>query len=68
MSDHNPTRWEYETVSPPRDETMKEAEDPAELLTRLGDEGWELVTTIDYVGGGTKLLVFKRPADRGDPA
>jgi len=61
MSDPRPIRWEYETVRPPRDETRKEAEDPATVLNRLGSEGWELAGTVDYAGGGTKYLVFKRP-------
>lgn len=55
------TDWEYETVRPPRDETKKEAEDPREVLNELGADGWEFVETIDYDGGGTKFLVFKRP-------
>jgi len=56
------TRWEYETLRPPRDETKKEAEDPKAELNELGAAGWEFVGTIDYEGGGTKYLVFKRPA------
>ena len=55
------TAWEYETVRPPRDETMREASDPESLLNEVGAEGWELAATIDYTGGGTKYLVFKRP-------
>ncbi len=54
--------WEYETVRPPREATMEEASDPEELLNEYGREGWELVSTIEYTGGGTKYLVFKRPA------
>ncbi len=61
--DGPPTRWEYETVEPPRDPTMEEASDPQELLDEYGAEGWELADTITYTGGGTKFLVFKRPAD-----
>lgn len=53
--------WEYRTVRPPREATMKEATDPTEQLNDLGADGWELVTTIEYTGGGTKYLVFKRP-------
>ena len=56
-----PTEWEYETLRPPRGSTKKEASDPAAQLNDLGTEGWELSHTIDYVGGGTKFLVFKRP-------
>ncbi|MHB9285924.1 hypothetical protein ACKVMT_02655 [Halobacteriales archaeon Cl-PHB] len=56
-------RWEYRAVKPPREPTKKEASDPTTPLNDLGADGWELVDTIDYVGGGTKLLVFKRPAE-----
>ncbi|WP_218839150.1 DUF4177 domain-containing protein [Natronoarchaeum philippinense] len=45
---------------------MKEADDPTDELNELGAEGWELVETIEYAGGGTKYLVFKRPAGAGD--
>lgn len=62
MAESEATRWEYETLRPPRDETKKEAEDPKAALNRLGADGWEFVATIDYEGGGTKFLVFKRPA------
>ncbi|MDG5821913.1 DUF4177 domain-containing protein [Natronococcus sp. A-GB7] len=55
--------WKYETVRPPRGATMEEASDPKELLNEYGQEGWEFVSTIEYTGGGTKYLVFKRPAD-----
>lgn len=58
-------RWEYKTLRPARDETRKEVEDPQEALNALGDDGWELAETIDYTGGGTKYIVFKRPADTG---
>lgn len=59
------TSWEYETVRPPREATMREAADPEELLNEYGRAGWELVETIDYVDGGTKFLVFKRPRSDG---
>jgi hypothetical protein len=52
---------EYHTLRPPREATKKEASDPSQELNELGAEGWELVTTIEYTGGGTKYLVFKRP-------
>ncbi len=45
---------------------MKEASDPTAELNDLGQDGWELVTTIDYEDGGTKYLVMKRPT-RVDP-
>jgi hypothetical protein len=55
-------RWEYRTVQPPREPSQKEARDPSETLNEAAAAGWELDETIDYVGGGTKLLVFRRPA------
>lgn len=55
------TKWEYETLRPPREATMEEAKDPKEELNELGAEGWELVTTVEYTGGGTKFLVLRRP-------
>lgn len=55
--------WEYRVLRPERAATRKEAIDPVDDLNDLGAEGWELATTVDYVGGGTKFLVLKRPAD-----
>lgn len=65
MTANHGTVWEYETVRPPRGPAMEEADDPKETLNELGQEGWEFVETIDYSGGGTKYLVFRRPA-QGD--
>lgn len=59
-------RWEYRTVKPPRGPTKKEVENPASMLDELGADGWEFVATLDYVGGGTKYLVFKRPVGWGE--
>jgi len=61
-------RWEYETLRPPRGETMKESEDPKAQVNELAADGWRLIDTIDYTGGGTKYIVFERPArsDGGD--
>lgn len=64
MSD-GPDRWEYETLRVPRGATQKETDDPKAELNDLGEDGWELVTGIDYTGGGTKYLLFKRPAGEG---
>ncbi|WP_254544250.1 DUF4177 domain-containing protein [Halomarina pelagica] len=58
---NDPHRWEYETLRPPREATKHEAADPKEALNELGTEGWELVCSVDYAGGGTKYLVLKRP-------
>jgi hypothetical protein len=66
MVDAEPTCWEYETIRPPRDETRKESEDPKAVLNELGANGWEFVETIEYEGGGTKYLVFKRPNRRNE--
>ncbi len=66
MPGPDPTRWEYETIRPPRDETKKEAKDPKAALNELGAEGWEFVGTVAYEGGGTKYLVCKRPARAGE--
>lgn len=60
------THWEYETLRPPRSETRKESEDPKDELNELAAEGWRLVDTIDYTGGGTKFIVFERPAGSSD--
>lgn len=68
MSEAEPVRWEYETIRPPRDETKKEATDPKAVLNELGTDGWEFVGTIEYEGGGTKYLVFKRPARASEVA
>jgi hypothetical protein len=66
--DSTMTEWEYETLQPPRDATKKESIDPKTELNELGEDGWELAGTVDFVGGGTKFLIFKRPADDGDSA
>ena len=65
MPDGEPTTWEYRCLRPPREETKKETADPTPQLNELGAEGWELVDTLDYTGGGTKYLVLKRPGDAG---
>lgn len=62
MSPDGGQRWEYQTLRPPREATKHEASDPKEELNELGADGWELVTTVEYSGGGTKYLVLKRPA------
>jgi hypothetical protein len=61
MATDTPQTWEYETIEPPKGSTMREAVDPKRELNRLGAEGWELAETVSYDGGGTKLLVLKRP-------
>lgn len=61
-SESSDTLWEYETLRPPRGETRKESEDPKTEINELAAKGWRLIETIDYTGGGTKYLVFERPA------
>ena len=45
---------------------MKELVDPETELNELGEDGWELADTVEYVGGGTKFLIFKRPASEAE--
>lgn len=45
---------------------MKEMADPEAELNELGAEGWELAETVEYVNGGTKFLIFKRPASEAN--
>lgn len=58
--------WEYKVLEPERGSSMKEAIDPVAELNDLGADGWEFVDTIEYVGGGTKFLVLKRPREGSD--
>ncbi|WP_135304174.1 DUF4177 domain-containing protein [Haloarcula amylovorans] len=60
MSADSRPKWEYKTFEPPKGLTKRETVDPTDELNELGTEGWELVESISYDGGGTKLLVFKR--------
>jgi len=62
MSRTGARRWEYRTLRPVRGE-KKRGRGPQAALNEHGADGWELVETIDYTGGGTKYLVFKRPAE-----
>ncbi|MWG34001.1 DUF4177 domain-containing protein [Halomarina oriensis] len=55
------TRWEYETLRAPRGSTKHETADPKAELNELGTDGWELVGTASYSGGGTKYYLLKRP-------
>ncbi|WP_122088838.1 hypothetical protein [Halalkalicoccus subterraneus] len=60
------TTWEFRTLVPPREATQKEADDPEAEMNELGAEGWAFAGTIDYTGGGTKFLLFKRPRSAGE--
>ena len=66
MVSNRPPDWEYRVVEPPRESSQKEARNPTGLLNDVADDGWELDETIDYVGGGTKFLVFRRPTAKAD--
>nr|WP_308203539.1 hypothetical protein [Halobium salinum] len=66
MSDESAEAWEYRVLRPPREPAKKEARDPTTEFNELGSDGWKLIETVDYVGGGTKFLVFRRPAEGGD--
>jgi hypothetical protein len=51
MSEPEATRWENETLRPPRDETRRKAvENPRSELNRLGAESWEFVEAIGCEG------------------
>lgn len=61
MSRQTDDHWEYETLRVPRGEVKKESVDPKGKINELASDGWRLVETVDYTGGGTKFLVFERP-------
>ncbi|WP_224337498.1 DUF4177 domain-containing protein [Haloprofundus halobius] len=63
MNQKDRRRWEYETLRVPRGPTKKESEDPRTQLNEYAADGWRLVESVDYVGGGTKYLVLERPVD-----
>nr|WP_233341069.1 DUF4177 domain-containing protein [Haloprofundus sp. MHR1] len=56
-------RFEYESLRVPRGATKKESSDPKEELNEYAADGWRLVETVDYVGGGTKYLILERPVE-----
>lgn len=58
-----PQQWEYRAIEPPTELTNRESANPEERMTELGREGWRLVETISYDGGGTKFLIFERPIE-----
>lgn len=39
---------------------MRESANPEKRLNELGADGWRLVETVSYDGGGTKFLLFER--------
>ena len=68
MTQSDEGRWEYETLRVPREETKKESADPRDELNEYAADGWRLVETIDYTGGGTKFLVLERTVAAADTA
>jgi hypothetical protein len=52
--------WEYKAIEPPTELTKRESANPEERLNELGADGWRLVETVSYDGGGTKFLLFER--------
>lgn len=55
--------WEYKMIEPAKGLTKHEAINSEEQLNELGAEGWRLVDTVSYDGGGTKLFVLERRAN-----
>ncbi|ELZ33948.1 hypothetical protein C474_03275 [Halogeometricum pallidum JCM 14848] len=60
MTRQGDDRWEYETLRVPREALKKESANPKDEINELAADGWRLIETIDYSGGGTKFLVFER--------
>ena len=53
-------QWEYKMIEPSKGLTKREAINSESKLNELGAEGWRLVDTVSYDGGGTKLFVLER--------
>ncbi|WP_198667862.1 hypothetical protein [Saliphagus sp. LR7] len=56
----SPRGREYRAIEPPTELTKRESANPEARMTELGREGWRLVETVSYDGGGTKFLIFER--------
>ena len=58
------TKWEYRVINV-RSENYRLDPNSAQEMSRLGEEGWELVsiTSVNFKTGATDniALVFKRP-------
>lgn len=67
MSQLTLRRWEFKPVRPARDETTKEAGHPEAAVTICREDGWELVTTSEYTGDGTRHPVLNRPLELAAP-
>jgi hypothetical protein len=60
MGEESAARWEYKAIEPPTELTKRESANPETRLNELGADGWRLVETVSYDGGGTKFLLFER--------
>lgn len=62
-------RWEYKTIEFGKRGSFLgllkvDANTLGDMLNKLGNDGWELVSNVSPIGGGTTsglVLIFKRP-------
>ncbi|TYL38916.1 hypothetical protein CV102_10445 [Natronococcus pandeyae] len=60
MDRESSPHWEYKVIEPPSELTKRESSNPERRLNELAADGWRLVETVSYDGGGTKFLIFER--------
>ncbi|MFC4437903.1 MULTISPECIES: DUF4177 domain-containing protein [Natrialbaceae] len=60
MDSEPSANWEYKVIEPPSELTKRESSNPERRLNELAADGWRLVETVSYDGGGTKFLIFER--------
>ena len=60
MNSDRSAHWEYKAIESPTELTKRESANPEDRLNELGADGWRLVETVSYDGGGTKFLLFER--------
>ena len=60
MDSESSQNWEYKVIKPPSELTKRESSNPERRLNELAADGWRLVETVSYDGGGTKFLIFER--------
>ena len=60
MDSESSQNWEYKVIEPPSELTKRESSNPERRLNELAADGWRLVETVSYDGGGTKFLIFER--------
>lgn len=54
--------WEYLVIRHGVDFDFTQFDDSEELLfNRLGEEGWEIITCLDGIGGHISRVILKRP-------